>query len=283
MRFKCIILVISVLFSLTSFAQKKEKDRSGFTYGFGVGACMASGKNALFYNGADDKPNAVNNILGNSVVPYGSSSESTQSQIYNVLKDSIIGIQYPSKMTYNPAVTLQGYLGYIFEDKNSVYAQIKYSKLSTNGTFSIELASPDTTKFNSSEHRIVEGGLKASENRVDIEFGYHILLDKVNPRKPFIEIFGNINSVSVKSDQMSITTANGNFTSSLIHYTLNTINTNQTQGGMGYGFGATLGIEGQVKENMYYHLGLQASLKTIHLLDNPELTPHFDLFARILL
>ena len=102
MRYKIIISLL--LISLFSQAQEKIKDRSGFTYGGGVGIMMASGKNAMFYNGSDDKQNAVINVIGNPLEPYNSTESSLRSQFYDVIKDSVIGIQYPTKMTYNPAV-----------------------------------------------------------------------------------------------------------------------------------------------------------------------------------
>src|ERR1035437_89436 len=165
MRFKTLIIAVSVLYSLTCNAQK-EKDRSGFTYGFGVGAGWASGKNAMFYNGSDGTQNAVKNITENPVEAIGSSSGSTQSQLYNVIRDTILKYIFPTKMTYNPAITLQGYLAFVLENKNSVFAQITYSSLSTNGVFSMVLSSPDTSKFNSA-NKIIEGAIKAKENRVD--------------------------------------------------------------------------------------------------------------------
>jgi hypothetical protein len=281
MRLIALIIVFSLMQISSGFSQK-AKDRSGFSYGGGFGMMMASGKNALFYNGANDKPNAVINVIGNPVESYNSTTLSPQSQFYNVIKDSIVGIQYPSKMSYNPAVTLHGYLAYRFENQNSIYGQIKYSKCNTNGVFSIELASPDTSKFNNSANKIVEGGLKASENRVDIEIGYHLIINKSNKIMPFIDFFVNLNTVQVKSDQMNVTTANGTFTSSLIHYTVSNQYSNQGQGGTGYGFGSTIGIEAPLKDRMYYNIGLQGTMKTIHLLDNAPLTPHIDLFARVL-
>ena len=280
-KYKSFFLGLFLLLTIITFAQKKSDDRSGFSYGIGLGVCKASGKNALYYNGSPDKLNAIVSVIGNPNVPIGSSEQSTQSQVYSVLRDDIIGIQYPSKMTYNPAVTLQGYLSYVFENKDAVFAQLQYSKLSTNGVFSIELASPDSNKIGSSTNQIVNGGIKASENRTDIEFGYHWVIDKKGITVPFFEVFGNVNSVAVKSHDMNITTRNGTFSQSLIHYTVNTINTNQVQGGMGYGFGATFGIEAPAGK-IRYNVGLKGSLKTIQLLDNPELTPHFELFARIL-
>ena len=276
MRYKIIISLL--LISLFSQAQEKIKDRSGFTYGGGVGIMMASGKNAMFYNGSDDKQNAVINVIGNPLEPYNSTESSLRSQFYDVIKDSVIGIQYPTKMTYNPAVTLHGYLAYILKNQNAIYGEITYSKCTVNGVFSIELLSPDTTSFNNSAHKIIEGGLKGSENRVDIEVGYHLIISRTNRIMPFLDFFCNLNTVQVKSDQMKV----GTFTASLMHTSVANYYSNQSQGGTGYGCGSTFGIEAPLKDRMYYNIGLKGTLKTIHLLDNPTLTPHVDLFARVL-
>jgi len=282
MRIKALYIIIyTLLLSINIFAQK-TKDRSGFSYGGGFGAMMASGKNALFYNGAPDKPNSIVAVIGNPIEDINSIDQSKYSQLYSVLKDDIIGIQYPSKMSYNPAITLHGYLAYIFESQNSIYGQLKYSSCVTNGVFSLTLASPDTSSFNNSANKIVEGGIKAKESRVDIEFGYRILLNKENKIVPFLDLFVNINTVAVKSHDINITTSNGTFTSSIIQRNISNQFTTQPEGGTGYGFGTTIGIEAPLKEKMYYNIGLQGSMKTIHLLDNATLTPHFDLFARVL-
>ena len=246
------------------------KDRSGFTYGGGFGGAVASGKNALFYNGAPETQNAVVNVIGN---------EYYKEIIYEILKDNIKSISYPSKMRYNPAVSLHGYLGYVIANKNSVFGQLTYSSYSTEGIFSVELASLNT-ESKVDNNKYYEGGIKASESRVDIEFGYHISIGEYDGKKiPFVEILGNINSVTVKKHDMQL----GSFTSSLIHVNANNYYTNQDQGGMGYGFGFAVGMEFSYKTRMYYTLGVKATLKTIHLLENPSLTPHGELFFRILL
>jgi len=266
MRFKAITILL--LFSGAFQIQAQTKDRSGFTYGGGFGVLFASNKNAMYYNGADDKPDAVRNITGS---PY------YKDQIYNILKDDIKSISYPSKMTYSPAVTLHGYLAYIIKNKNSVYCQITYAKCTTNGVFTLELATPDPNDSYGST-RYYECGIKASEQRVDIELGYHLLLKNEGKYKPFLEVFGNINTVQVKSHQMQI----GTLTASLYQSSYTSTYSNQSQAKAGYGFGATLGVEAPLFGRMFYNIGIQGSLKTIHLSDNPTLTPHEIIFARVI-
>lgn len=265
MRFKA----LAILFLLTETIQLQAqiKDRSGFTYGGGFGVLFASGKNAMYYNGAN-QPNAVSNIIGN---PY------LKDTIYNILKDDYKSISYPSSMKYSPTVTLHGYLAYIIKNKNSVYFQITYAKCTTSGVFTFELATPDPNDSYGNT-RYYECGIRASEQRVDLELGYHLLLKNEGKYKPFLEVFGNINTVQVKSHQMQI----GTFSASLLQSTYSSTYSNQSQTRTGYGFGATLGVEAPLFGRMFYNIGIQGSLKTIHLSDNPTLTPHESIFARVI-
>jgi len=265
MRFKAITILL--LFSGAFQIQAQTKDRSGFTYGGGFGVLFASNKNAMYYNGAN-QPNAVTNIIGN---PY------FKDTIYNILKDDYKSISYPTNMKYSPAVTLHGYLAYIIKNKNSVYCQITYAKCTTNGVFTLELATPDPNDSYGST-RYYECGIKASEQRVDIELGYHFILKNEGKYKPFLEVFGNINTVQVKSHQMQI----GTFNASLLQSTYTSTYSSQSQSKTGYGFGATLGVESPLFGRMFYNIGIQASLKTIHLSNNPTLTPHESIFARVI-
>jgi len=248
-------------------------DKSGVTYGGSFGLNVASGKNAMYYNGAPDKENNVVSILSNEFV---------RESVYQQVKDVFVDTIYPQKMTYHTAMSVAGFLGYTLDNRMTVFLQLEYMKLSSGNIVQFELKSPTTNKYASSNYYDAE--IKAQESRVDISLGLHVPFTHKGYFNPFVEASASINFVKVISDEITF----GSYSTSMVYATTynqtygNTSTEGYSQGGMGYGIAASAGVEGPLSSKMSYNMGVGVSLKKINLLADAGLTPHESLYLRFL-
>lgn len=257
---------------------KQEQDTidiTGWRYGLNIGFYFANKHSAGFFSGRPGNENTINYILGNKY-RYDNLRER------DIFDDTLILREYPSNMTYDPAV-LVGFLAkYNFSNRMGFFFQFNYVKLRSTDFFTVEvdpktfLTEPDLRLY----------GIVGIEERVNVEMGLSRYIPLGPKTNIFLEGGLNINDSEVISHEIQIEEQEYSIIN--VYGSQNYVPNTQLQtydvrqGGIGFGLFFTGGVQLVFNENLSLDPGLSLWWKRINLAGYDAYTPHWAVNVRFL-
>jgi len=271
-------------FPLDDFSKRRKPRRkpadtvdiTGWRYGLNIGSYFANPHSAGFYSGRPENENTINYIIRNKY------RYDELRRLIN-FSDTFFLREYPSRMTYDPAVLVGFIAKYNFTNQLGFFFQFNYVKLKSTDFFTAEV---DPMQF-LTEPDIRLYGIVGVEERVNVEMGlsrYIALGPKTNL---FLEGGLNINDSEVRSHEIQIEGQTYDLVNvyGSQNYVPNTsLQTFELkQGGIGFGAFFTAGVQLIFNENISLDPGISLWWKRINLVGYDAYTPHWAISVRFLL
>lgn len=250
-------------------------DITGWRYGLNIGFYFGNRESAGFYSGAETNENKLSYVLNNKY------RYDELRQLIN-FADTMILLETPSRMTYDPAVMVGFLAKYNFSNTMGFFFQFNYVKLRTSDFFTMEI---DPQPF-LTEPDIRLYGIVGQEERVNVEIGVSRYIPLSPKTRLFLEGGLNINDSEVKSHDIQI---EGRTYSLINVYGSQTYVPNTSlqsyeirQGGIGFGAFFTGGVQLSFNDNLSLDPGLSLWWKRINLAGYDAYTPHWAITVRFL-
>lgn len=260
-----------------SHTEKEEDtvDITGWRYGLNIGFYFGNKNSANFYSGRPGNENTINYIINNKY------RYDELRQLIN-FSDTFFILEYPSQMSYDPAVMVGFIAKYNFTNKMGFFFQFNYVKLKATDFFTAEV---DPMQF-LTERDIRVYGIVGVEERVNIEMGLSRYLPIGPKMNVFLEGGLNINDSEVKSHEIQIEGQTYDIVNiyGSQNYVPNTSlqSYDVRQGGIGFGAFFTGGVQFSFNENISMDPGISLWWKKINLAGYDSYNAHWAFTVRFL-
>lgn len=257
---------------------RKDKiaDKRGLIFGINMGMLKGNSYNAMNYSGDTIRnENSINYILKN-IYQYNEIKHELNERNFHLYS-------VPSNMSYDASIMVGFYARYNYNNTTGVFLQFNYSKLSTNGLFSLSIDSATFT----SEPALRYFSIYGLEERTYIDLGIHKELYLGEKTNFFIEGGINFTNTVVKKNGIKI----NNLDLSIIN-----VYGNQPyvpgsgsqpyevrQGGIGFGFFGGCGINLNFNDNISVDPGLNLYYQSINLTGYDQYRLNYYLYVRLML
>ncbi|MFW5851050.1 MAG: hypothetical protein ACOCWB_02385 [Bacteroidota bacterium] len=259
------ILAAYILFySSFAYAQKDGKE-PGMYWGINVEMYFANRNDALYYNGGNSRPVSLEDVVY---------QQQTREEIMLYLDDDFIIQQIPYRIIYNPGVGVGLNLQYYTSPKLSFYSNINILLLESYGVFILERLSPssDPDSYSNTE----QGTITASEKRLNINGGAHILFPINKPYIPYLDLGFTASVLQTDSHVMQIGTITRN-----MYFSTNYVNEGAIYSAFGYGPQIGLGAQFPLSDNFYVFTGGKIDALKYNLIET-GFNLNYSIVARIM-
>ncbi|MDA3881728.1 MAG: hypothetical protein PF481_00415 [Bacteroidales bacterium] len=230
----CILAAYILLHSSFAHAQKNGKE-PGMYWGINVEMYFGNRHDAFYYNGDNSRPVSLEDVVF---------QQQTHYDIMEYLDDGFTIQQIPYRFIYNPGVGVGLNLQYYTSPKLSFYSNINILLLESYGVFVLELDSPTTNPDSYSNTE--QGTITASEKRLNINGGAHILIPIDKSYIPYLELGFTASILQTDSHMMQIGPISRNMYFSSINYV------NEGAIYSAFGYGPQIGAGAQFPLGDYY-------------------------------
>lgn len=257
---------------------KKERgvDKRGLTFGINMGMFKGNSYNAMNYNGDTVRnENSINYILKNQYH-------------YNDIKQRLNQRNFklyalPANMSYDASIMVGFYARYNYNNTTGYFISFNFSKLNTNGVFSLSIDSATFTSEPALRYFTIYG----QEERTYIDFGLHKEFFLGEKSNFFVEGGINFTNTLVKKNGIII----GDLDYSIINvygkqpYTPGSgaIPYEVRQGGIGFGFFAGGGVNLNFNDKISIDPGFNLYYQSISLLGYEQYRLNYYLYVRLML
>ncbi len=249
------------------------RTKSGFSFGFNVGAYFANKYNGNFYNGASSNVDSIGLIFSN----YNYTQD-----IQREITDTFRLLELPQKMGYQPAMQFGFYVKYSFSKQLGMFLQFNYTKLKAKDVFTMGIG-PAHAYLSFDDIRTFP--IWGTEERIYIDLGVSKTFETSKTVQIFVEGGLNINNTLVKEHKIAI----GNLEYSLINIYGNTPYTPNTQmqtyetrlGGLAVGAFASTGLRFVFNNYISLDPGFSFYMTKANLEGYPAYRPQYTVFLRI--
>ena len=279
-KIKNLVYIVIILFYSTKifsqqnieYVQQADSLRKGWYFGINMGAAFPSNFSANFYNGSSENINKISLILDN--------------QYYKPIIVQQIGYNYlfyelPHKMSYQPNLTVGGYVRYQFSKRSSFLLQANYARLTASDVFLLYLEIPEGYSFDAN---YLQCQIMGQEERTYIDLGYRFDLRNHERYFPFIETGVNINNTKVLKNMIRIENQEYSIKYSGEHpigpYSQDYYDI--YEGGIGVGGFFTLGYALNFNANISIDPSLTFYFTSTHLEGYTNMKPGFNLLVRLM-
>jgi hypothetical protein len=266
----------NLFYENTEKNKERGVDKRGLIFGINMGMLKGNSYNAMYYNGDTARnENSINYILKNTYQ-------------YNEIKHQLNERNFklyalPNNMSYNASIMVGFYARYNYNNTTGYFISFNFSKLNTNGVFSLSIDSATFT----SEPALRYFSIYGQEERTYIDIGLHkefYLGDKSNF---FVEGGINFTNTLVKKNGIVI----GNLDYSIINvygnqpYTPGSgaIPYEVRQGGIGFGFFGGCGVNLNFNDKISVDPGLNLYYQSINLLGYEQYRLNYFLYVRLMM
>ncbi len=248
---------------------------SVLSYGLNVGFYFPDNHPANFYNGSPANDNKLDLVLRN----YYYREEINQALGYQL--DSLNPYDLPSKMKYEPAVSIGFYARYPLHKLLGVFAQFNFVKLTAKDIFLLNLDLPQGYSLDPTYRQFPIWGI---EKRVNIDLGISRYFPTKTRNIFFFEGGLNINNTRVVENKIQIkdkTYSLVNLYGSQSYIPNSQLQEYQViQGGIGFGMFATGGIRLVFSDHLSMDPALTFYWKGINLGQYDGFRPQYNFFVR---
>jgi hypothetical protein len=259
-----ILAVYILLHSFSAHAQKDGKE-PGMYWGINVEMYFANRNDALYYNGAESRPVSLKEVVY---------QQQTREDIMEYLDYNFQVQQIPYRFLYNPGVGVGLNLQYYTSPKISFYSNINILLLESYGVFVLERLSPSTDPdlYSNTE----QGTITASEKRLNINGGAHILFPIKKPYIPYLDVGFTASILQTDSHEMQIGPITRN-----MYFSTNYVNEGAIYSAFGYGPQIGLGAQFPLSNNFYVFTGGKIDALKYNLIET-GFNLNYSIVARIM-
>jgi len=244
------LIIFFLMMAYLSFSQitgdSDMDDEGGLEAGLNVGVYFGNSNTANFYNGAgnEDGMNSADKVIHNIHYREMINEVLEQNGYRYLLEEGMYHAEYPTNMTYLPAI-YAGLTGrYWLNSKIGFSVSMNYSKLVSNDNFVIynDVEMPPSNK----EDQYILSKIAGQEDRINIDIGIINSFPLSNKMNFILEAGFNLNNTVVQMNKIEIYGLVLDITYKGPYDYIPGANTPQynfRQGGIGYGGYATPGLQ----------------------------------------